>query len=80
MFKLIDLPYGINDLAPVVSAETLEYHHGKHLATYINNLNNLLPGSGFEDKSLEEIVKNASRSRRNSTLPLPHSLALAGHG
>ena len=60
MFKLIDLPYGINDLAPVVSAETLEYHHGKHLATYINNLNNLLPGSGFEDKSLEEIVKNAS--------------------
>jgi len=59
MFELINLPYGINELAPVISAETLEYHHGKHLATYVNNLNNLLPGSGMEDMALEDIIKNS---------------------
>lgn len=60
MFELINLPYGINDLAPVISAETLEFHHGKHLSTYVNNLNKLLPGSGLENKSLEEIVATAT--------------------
>ena len=60
MFQLIDLPFKENELEPVISAETIALHHGKHLATYVNNLNNLLPGSGFEEKLLEEIVASAN--------------------
>lgn len=60
MFELINLPYGISDLAPVISAETIEFHYGKHLSTYVNNLNKLLPESGLEDKPLEEIVATAT--------------------
>ena len=60
MFELINLPYGPNDLKPVISDETLAFHHGKHLATYVNNLNNLLPGTSFEEKSLVEIVATAT--------------------
>ena len=59
-FTLIDLPYAPEALEPVLSAETLALHHGKHLQTYVNNLNNLLPGSGFEGASLEEIISKAS--------------------
>ncbi len=55
-FQLIKLPYAADALAPVISAETIGFHHGKHLAGYVNNLNNLLPGSGLEDKSLVEII------------------------
>ena len=53
------LPYEANALEPVISRETIAFHHGKHLAAYVNNLNALLPGSGFEDASLEEIVCQA---------------------
>lgn len=60
MYQLIDLPFRENELEPVISAETIALHHGKHLATYVNNLNNLLPGSGFEELPLEEIVKKAT--------------------
>ncbi len=57
MFELITLPYGSKDLEPVISAQTLSFHHGKHLQAYVDNLNKLLPGSGLsEDLSLEEIV------------------------
>lgn len=56
---LIQLPYAPDALAPVISAETIGFHHGKHLQTYVNNLNALLPGSGFEDATLEEIVKKS---------------------
>lgn len=59
MYQLIDLPFGANELEPVISAETIALHHGKHLATYVNNLNNLLPGSEFENLPLEEIVAKA---------------------
>ena len=55
-FELITLPYAPDALEPVLSAETLGLHHGKHLQTYVNNLNKLLPGSGFENSRLEEIV------------------------
>lgn len=55
-FELIQLPYNSDALAPVISAETIGFHYGKHLQAYVNNLNNLLPGSGFEGLSLEEIV------------------------
>ncbi|WP_033135577.1 superoxide dismutase [Fe] [Aeromonas finlandensis] len=59
-FELPALPYAINALAPHISQETLEYHHGKHHNTYVVNLNNLVPGTEFEGKSLEEIIKTSS--------------------
>ncbi|PYE85318.1 superoxide dismutase [Phyllobacterium leguminum] len=58
-FELAPLPYAYDALAPFMSAETLEYHHDKHHQAYVTNLNKLLPGSGFEGKSLEEIVKES---------------------
>ena len=59
-FELMALPYAIDALEPVISKQTLEFHHGKHLAAYVNNLNALLPGSGFEEASIEEIVCKAT--------------------
>ncbi len=56
-FELIELPYAPNGLEPVISAETISFHYGKHLQAYVNNLNGLLPGSGPEDQTLEEIVR-----------------------
>ena len=55
MFTLIDLPYAPSALEPVISARTLEFHHGKHLQGYVNNLNALLAGSPFKGLPLEEI-------------------------
>ena len=65
-FELMVLPYAIDALEPVISKQTLEFHHGKHLAGYMNNLHGLLPGSGFEDSSLEEIVCKASGGMLNN--------------
>ena len=59
MFTLIELPYTIEALEPVISAQTLSFHHGKHLQAYVDNLNKLLPGSEFEGMALEEIVQKA---------------------
>ena len=59
MFTLISLPYAPDALEPVISAQTLAFHHGKHLQGYVNNLNAALPGSPFEGLALEEIVKKA---------------------
>ena len=59
-FELVALPYAVEALEPVISRRTLEFHHGKHLAGYVNNLNGLLPGSGFEEMTLEEIVCKAT--------------------
>ena len=58
--ELPALPYANDALAPTISAETIEYHYGKHHQTYVTNLNNLVPGTEFENASLEEIVKKAS--------------------
>ena len=58
-FDMPTLPYGTADLAPALSQESILFHFGKHLQTYVNNLNVALPGSGFEGKSIEEIVKSA---------------------
>jgi Fe-Mn family superoxide dismutase len=55
-FELPALPYAYDALAPVMSAETLEFHHDKHHNAYVVNSNKLLEGSGLEGKSLEEIV------------------------
>jgi Fe-Mn family superoxide dismutase len=65
-FELMVLPYAIDALEPVISKQTLEFHHGKHLAGYMNNLHGLLPGSGFEDASLEDIVCKASGGMLNN--------------
>ena len=61
MFTLIDLPYAPDGLEPVISARTLEFHHGKHLQGYVDNLNKLIAGTEYESMSLEEIVAEASR-------------------
>ncbi|RME36011.1 MAG: superoxide dismutase [Gammaproteobacteria bacterium] len=58
--KLPELPYAMNALEPYISQETLEYHYGKHHATYVANLNNLIKGTEFEDATLEEIIRKAS--------------------
>jgi Fe-Mn family superoxide dismutase len=58
-FELPALPYAMDALKPHLSAETLEYHHGKHHAAYVNNLNGLVKGTPNENKSLEEIIRSA---------------------
>ena len=62
MYQLIELPYAPDALEPVISANTLSFHHGKHLQAYVDNLNKLLPGSGLEDLPLEEIVRRTAPS------------------
>ncbi|CAI0750846.1 superoxide dismutase [Fe] [Serratia liquefaciens] len=59
-FELPALPYEKNALEPHISAETLEYHYGKHHNAYVVNLNNLLKGSEFEGLSLEAIIMASS--------------------
>ena len=58
-FKLPPLPYEMDALEPYISKKTLEFHYGKHHQAYVNNLNNLLSGSGFENAGLEDIIENA---------------------
>ena len=58
--KLPELPYNKDALAPHISAETLEFHYGKHHQTYVTNLNNLIPGTEFAEASLEDIVMKSS--------------------
>ncbi len=58
-YELPELPYAQNALEPHISAETLEYHHGKHHAAYVTNLNKLVSGTEFEGKELEEIITSA---------------------
>lgn len=57
--ELVQLPYELNALEPAISAETLSFHHGKHLAGYVNTLNQLIEGTPLADASLEEIVCNS---------------------
>ena len=59
-FAMPALPYAKDALAPHISAETIDYHYGKHLQTYVNNLNGLVGGTEFEHAGLEEIVRKAS--------------------
>lgn len=54
-----ELPYALEALAPKMSAETFEYHYGKHLQTYVDNLNRLIAGTPYEEMSLEEIIRKA---------------------
>jgi superoxide dismutase, Fe-Mn family len=59
-FELPKLNYGLDALEPFISKQTLEFHYGKHHQAYINNLNNLIAGTGFEDASLEDILMKSS--------------------
>ena len=59
MFKLTDLPYAPDALEPVISARTLEFHHGKHLKGYVDKLNELIAGTPFEGQPLEEIIRKS---------------------
>lgn len=58
--ELPDLPFAKDALEPHISAETLDYHHGKHHQAYVTNLNNMLAGTDQESASLEDIIKSAS--------------------
>jgi len=57
--QLMELPFNLQALEPYISKETLQYHHGKHHATYVNNLNNLIENTKYETMSLEEIIKTS---------------------
>lgn len=75
MFELISLPYGASDLEPVISAQTLSFHYGKHLQGYVDNLNKLIAGGEFEGLSLEEIVcKSSGGIFNNAGQILNHNL------
>ena len=75
IFSLITLPYAPNALEPVISQETIEYHHGKHLQTYVDNLNKLVAGTEFESMPLEEIVaKSQGGIFNNAGQILNHNL------
>jgi len=65
-FELMALPYAPEALEPVISKETIGFHHGKHLAGYVNNLNGLLEGSPLAGLSLEEIVLKAEGGMLNN--------------
>lgn len=58
-FEMPQLRYSAGDLAPVISEQTINFHYGKHLQTYVNNLNNLVAGTEFAQSSLEEIAAKA---------------------
>lgn len=66
IFTLPPLPYAMDALEPFMSMETLEYHHGKHLQTYVDNLNRLIKGTPYEDMPLEDIILSATGSVFNN--------------
>ena len=65
-FELINLPYEANALEPIISAQTIGFHHGKHLQGYVNNLNAAIAGTPFEEMPLEELVKKATGGMLNN--------------
>ena len=65
-FQLPPLPYSLNALSPKLSAETLTFHHDKHLAAYVDNVNRLVAGTPFEDLPLEELVCKADGALLNN--------------
>ncbi|HKI75187.1 MAG TPA: Fe-Mn family superoxide dismutase [Pseudomonadales bacterium] len=64
--ELPELPYAMNALEPHISEETLQFHYGKHHASYVKNLNNLVSGSEFESASLEDIIRNGTGGMFNN--------------
>ena len=76
-FELPALPYAKDALAPHISAETIEYHYGKHHQTYVTNLNNLIKGTAFEGKSLEEIIRSSEGGVFNNAAQVWHRTPVA---
>lgn len=68
MFSLPPLPYDKNALSPHISAQTLEYHYGKHHQTYVTNLNNLLAGHPLEGLSLENVILKSHGTPENTAI------------
>lgn len=74
-FTLLHLPYPAEALEPVISKQTVEFHHGKHLLAYVNNLNNLINGTEYENMTLEDIVaKSDGGLFNNAGQVLNHNL------
>ena len=67
-FELPALPYAQDALAPHISAETLEYHYGKHHQAYVTNLNKLVEGTEFENASLEDVIMRSDGGMFNNAL------------
>ncbi|MDR0540997.1 MAG: superoxide dismutase [Dysgonamonadaceae bacterium] len=65
-FELVKLPYAADALEPVIGKQTIEFHHGKHLQAYVNNLNNLIQGTKFENADLETIVRESEGALFNN--------------
>lgn len=65
-FTKPELNYSVDALEPIISRDTIELHYGKHLQAYLNNLNNLVEGSGFEQRTLDDIVTSARESLYNN--------------
>lgn len=63
-FTLPKLPYAEDALAPIISAQTFSFHYGKHHKAYIDNLNNLIAGTPYDDMSLEDIVKKSAKDEK----------------
>jgi len=59
-YKLPELAYARDALQPVISAETIDYHYGKHHQTYVNNLNKLIVGTEYADMDLKDIIRQSS--------------------
>jgi superoxide dismutase, Fe-Mn family len=68
MVELPKLPYELNALEPVISAKTLEFHHGKHHKAYVDTTNKLIAGTSLENDSLESIIISASKDEAQKTL------------
>ncbi len=66
LYSLPQLPYATDSLAPIISKETIEYHYDKHEKTYIDNLNNLIKGTPYEEMTLEDIIRKATGSLFNN--------------
>ena len=66
--ELPPLPWARDALAPHISAETIDYHYGKHHQTYVTNLNNQIKGTEFENLSLEEIIRKSSGGMNGAPL------------
>ena len=76
MFTLIDLPY--SSLSPVIGDETLSFHYGKHLQTYVDNLNKLVVGTGFEGMGLTDVILASAAG--TDALPGPSGRGETGRG
>lgn len=78
-FQLMELPYATGELDPVISQQSLQIHHGKHLAAYVNNLNAAVAGTEWEGRALEDIVVSAAEGGifNNAGQILNHNLYFA---